>query len=65
MSGSLIEALRSVPLKEWDAFFNARVMAKAMQIESTANEELPALKNEIRAIREMQALFAQKREGHE
>lgn len=65
MSGSLIEALRSVPLKEWDAFFTSRVFVKAMQIESTPNEGLSALKSEIRAIREMQVYFAQKREVHE
>lgn len=59
MSGNMVEALRLLPLKDWDAFFNERVLIKAMQIEACPVEKLAALKAEISQIREMQGIFVQ------
>lgn len=55
--GNIQAAIKMVARRDWEVYFDSCIVAKQAQIEGTADQNLPLLKAEIKALREVKNSF--------
>ena len=61
-SGKVVEALKSIPEKEWMDLFDALIFEKLLQLEGRPQTELAALQAEVKSLRILQHDFVANRQ---